>query len=619
MFFLRTVFLALSIALVIQAQSQGLKHEMRGVWLTTVYGLDWPTQPVQSTSSQIVQLTRLFDDLKSAGINAVFFQIRSEADAMYESLNEPWSRFLTGNMGVAPNPYYDPLALAIDLAHEHGMELHAWMNPFRAVSSRGPFGLSSSHITKTRPDWILDVKYKGTDPSLKDAVVSIFNPGILEVHDYIADVVGDVVARYKVDGVHFDDYFYPYPAYQITVEDESYYNASPRGLLTLPDWRRDNINRFVATVASTIRTVNPSVKFGISPFGIWKSGVPQGINGLSSYDVIYADPIAWLEAGTVDYLTPQLYWPFGGAQDFGALGDWWVSKSNGRHIYTGVAAYRADAATYSGTRYTAAEIPLQIDFGRTTSGIEGSILFRASNLRPNANNLGLTAALSNGYYAQKSFTPFMTYTDLSPPDAPESLTSVQQSGGVVLRWDPPLTGFVQANKFGVYRVRSDSGTPNSQSMTNDPANLIAITWDPEYVDKTSLEAGGHYYYAVTGVSPNSIEGIESNLSDFIAVSTGVESLPGAVTLTASVYPNPSNHEVNLRVEIDRPTLFRAAVYDGLGRLVHSLTTGNEMRTEGMVELRWSGINDSGSRITSGVYFVVIRTASSQKTIPVTIF
>lgn len=618
-FYLTLFLVVTTLAFAFPVQSQDPKHEMRGVWVTTVYGLDWPTQPAQSSAHQIAQLTSLFDDLANAGINAVFFQIRSEADAMYESLNEPWSRFLTGTMGAAPNPYYDPLALAIELAHERGMELHAWMNPFRAVSARGPFGVSSTHITKTRPDWILDVKYKGPDPDLKDEVISIFNPGILEVHDYIADVVRDVVSRYKVDGVHFDDYFYPYPSYEITVEDESYYNATPRGFLTLPDWRRDNINRFVATVAATIRSTNPGVKFGISPFGIWKSGVPQGIVGLSSYDVIYADPIAWLEAGTVDYLTPQLYWPFGGGQDFGLLADWWVSKSNNRHIYTGMAAYQTDAATFTGTRYTAAEIPSQIDFGRTTTGIEGSILFRANNLRPGSNNLGLTDALSNGYYAQKAFTPYMTYTDLSPPDAPQSLTAVQQTGGVLVRWDPPLTGFVQANKFGVYRVRSDTGVPNSQTMTNDPENLLAITWEPEFVDRSSLETGGHYYYAVTGVSPNSIEGIESNLADLVAVATGIEQLPHVTTLTATAYPNPSQSNVQVRLELNQPSVLQVSVFDGLGRVVQVLTNGNEVRTEGLLELAWNGQDSGGKKVSSGVYFIVIRTSSNQKTLPVTMY
>ena len=611
-----SLFFFVSILTASSCWAQDNKHEMRGAWLTTVYGLDWPSQPVQSSESQIAELKAIFNDLKQAGINAVFFQIRSEADAMYESQNEPWSRFLTGTMGVPPNPYYDPLALAIDLAHERGMELHAWMNPFRAVSSRGPFGLSSTHITNTRPDWILDVKYKGTDPDLKDEVVSIFNPGILETHAYIADVVRDVVVRYNVDGIHFDDYFYPYPAYNITVEDESYYNANPRGHLTLPDWRRDNINRFVATVAQTIRMANPNVKFGISPFAIWKSGVSQGIVGLSSYDVIFADPPKWMADGTVDYLVPQLYWPFGGGQDFGSLADWWVSKSAGRHIYSGIAAYRVDAATATGTRYTAAEIPLQIDFGRSTAGIEGSVFFRANNLRPLASNLGLSAALKDGYFAQKAFTPIMTYTDLSPPDGPTNLTAVQNANSVALRWDPAITGFAFANKFGVYRLRSDSGVPNSQTMTNDPANLIAISWDPEYVDYSSLETGGMYYYAVTGVSPNSIEGIESPLASFVAVNTSVETHPVSPVLSLSAYPNPTNQPVTIELELCEASAVSFRIFDVLGRQLKQLGGNASIQTPGRLEQVWNLDTDTMSRVPSGVYFLVVSTGKSQKTIPI---
>lgn len=593
---------------------------MRGAWLSTVYGLDWPTQPVQSTASQKAQLVAIFDNLKRVGINAVFFQIRSEADAMYDSQNEPWSRFLTGTMGVPPNPYYDPLGFAIELAHERGMELHAWMNPFRAVSARGPFGLSSTHIAKTRPDWILSVKYKGSeDPSLKDEVVQILNPGILEVHDYIADVVRDVVARYKVDGIHFDDYFYPYPSYQISNEDESLYLANPRGQMTLPDWRRDNINRFIGTVAAKIRTTKPGVKYGVSPFGIWKSGVPQGISGLSSYDVIFADPVIWMEQGTVDYLAPQLYWAFGGAQDFGKLADWWVTKANGRHIYTGQAVYRTEAAfTTPESRYKATEIPLQIDYGRATAGIQGSIHFRASNLSPASDNLGLTAALSGSIYAKKAFTPFMTYADTGSPDKPDNLTATINQNKVVLRWDPPLTGFAYANKFGVYRLRSDVGVPNSRDMTNDPANLIAISWEPEYTDTASLATGGRYFYAVAGVTPNSIEGVESNLVNVVVLNTATESLPTTPLISMEFFPNPAFDQATIELNLANTASVRVEAFDLLGRRVAEISQGSVFHTGGTLQLTWDLNALDGTQLAPGTYFIVARTAfqSLTKTIAI---
>jgi len=600
------------------ASAQAPKHEMRGAWITTVYGLDWPNTS-HSSAQQISSLTSIFDDLESAGINAVFFQIRSEADALYFSLIEPASRMLTGTMGLRPDPYYDPLELAIDLAHERGMELHAWMNPFRAMSSLGPWGLSSNHIVNTRPDLILDVRYKGSDSNLEDTVVKILNPGIPEVREYISAVVEDVVTRYDVDGIHFDDYFYPYPSYQIGMEDQSTFATYGAGFLSQENWRRDNINQFVRGVGAAIRAIDPDIKYGISPFGIWRNGVPQGIVGLDAYNVIYSDPLDWLQDDNFDYMVPQLYWKFTGGQDFGLLADWWASQANGKHIYPGIAAYRADAATYGwSTRYASDEVPRQIEYSRATSGIQGNVFFRASNLRPNAANLGLSDALRTTFFNGKAFTPYMQHRGAFPPDTPENLTATQSETGVFIRWDPPLTGFTQADRFGVYRMRSDAFIPDSRDMTNDPANLIAISWSPEFVDTDALEVAGRYFYAVTGVDPMGFESQETALSEVVVANVGTEK-HGALPISGmGLYPNPSQRKLQISGHIERSSSLLFEVYDVLGRRLATPDVGSGTYSPGLFQFTFTLRDDSGRRFAPGTYFMVVRSGHAHKSIPFTV-
>jgi len=573
---------------------------MRGAWVTTVYNLDWPFSTFDPSSVQMSDMKVLFDELERTGINAIFFQIRSESDAMYESSIEPWSRYLTGLQGREPDPFFDPLELAIELAHERGMELHAWMNPFRAVTITNGYTIAANHVTKTHPDWILSVND-----------LQVINPGIPEARDYIVDVVSDVVSRYEVDGIHFDDYFYPYPPNMILLEDDATFNQYGSGFLNANDWRRDNINVFVSDVQSAVKGIDPGVKFGISPFGIWKSGVPEGISGLSSYDVVFSDPLTWMEAQTVDYLVPQLYWPFGGGQDFALLAEWWVEQSSGIHIYPGIAAYRADVATSGSNGFSASEIPAQLDFSRQTDGIEGNVFFRARNLGP-ASNQGLTDALKNHYYSTKAFTAQMLYTDVGTPDAPTSLTASLIDEGVFLRWDPPLTGFAYANKFGIYRVRSDAAVPDALEMTNDEQNLISISWDPEFTDTDALEIGGRYYYAITGVTPNSIEGPETNLADVMILGTGIDALPERMALSSlDVFPNPARSFLTTELSLEQAAEVRVQIFDVLGREVADLYKGASYRSAGLLRGRWDLVDQAGQQLTPGVYMVVARTATER--------
>ncbi|MGH7451691.1 MAG: glycoside hydrolase family 10 protein, partial [bacterium] len=277
------------------------KREFRGAWIATVINLDWPSTPGLAPGTQRGELMRLLDELQAAGINAVMFQVRSECDAMYASTIEPWSYWLTGGQGRAPSPFYDPLQFAVQEAHKRGMELHAWLNPYRSVREIGSYANAANHVSVQHPEWLF-----------RAGNTRVLDPGLPMVRAYVTSVVMDVVNRYDVDGIHFDDYFYPYPPDQISNQDDATFANYSRGFTNRGDWRRDNVNLLIKMIHDSIQVVKPYVKFGISPFGIWRNGIPTGITGLDAYNTIYCDALAWLQQQTIDYLTPQLYWPFGG-------------------------------------------------------------------------------------------------------------------------------------------------------------------------------------------------------------------------------------------------------------------------------------------------------------------
>lgn len=361
-FLLLLVFVQSALVSVSCAQLASLpKREMRAAWIATVTDIDWPSQPGLPPFQQQVELTSILDQLKSMGINAVFFQIRSECDAMYASNIEPWSYWLTGKQGMAPSPFYDPLQFAVQEAHKRGMELHAWFNPYRALrdTTQSYDSPAPNHVTVEHPDWIL-----------LSGPTKYLNPGLPQVRDYITSVFMDVARRYGVDGIHMDDYFYPYPPTQITYQDTATFRIYKRGFTDINSWRRDNINLLVKEIHDSLKTFNPQIKWGISPFGIWKDGVPTGTTGLDQYSTIYSDPMAWLDSKTVDYIVPQLYWPNGGGQDYAKLMPWWADStaSNGRQLYIGQGAYRIP-------NWTAGEMERQITQNRTNGKVAGSIFF----------------------------------------------------------------------------------------------------------------------------------------------------------------------------------------------------------------------------------------------------
>ncbi|GAB5408087.1 MAG: hypothetical protein BalsKO_04520 [Balneolaceae bacterium] len=533
-------------------QADPPKKEFRGTWMATVINLDWPASGTLPVNFQKVSLTDRLDDMKEAGINALFFQIRTEGDALYDSDIEPWSRYLTGDEGTPPDPYWDPLEFVIEEAHKRGMELHAWLNPYRAMRSipedfrqktreanitseykslepflnkyydansnykvAGTIERDIKHVANKNPEWLL---------VLNDAI-AIMDPGLPEVIDYNVKVTMDVVNRYDVDGIHFDDYFYPYPPNHMGSNsndtlDNKTFELYPRGFDNKGDWRRNNIDIFVEALHDSIQQVKPWVKFGISPFGIWKSGTPSGISGMDAYSVIYGDGLAWLEEQTVDYITPQLYWPFsrfGTGQDYAKLADWWAEQadSNDRHTYPGHGLYRSSSSTFTGELFAPNEIPRQLLHNRNNEKITGSVFFRSSNITTYSSK-GFADSLKNNFYRYPALQPTMSWKDLSVPSNPENLIVNRDSEKEYifnLSWDRPSDEIVTKVgssspvdtllKYAIYRVDSETD-PNEMAEMEKVANLISITGETSYTDNAP-PSNNSYWYFVTAVSRNNVE------------------------------------------------------------------------------------------------------------------
>jgi uncharacterized lipoprotein YddW (UPF0748 family) len=528
--------------------ASGPKRELRAVWIATVSNIDWPLSSGDAPSKQRQDLITMLDSHKASGINAVVLQVRPSADALYaRGRREPWSVALTGTAGQDPG--WDPLQFALDEAHKRGMELHAWFNPFRSVSSSST-PVASTHISQTQPSWHLTY----ANP------FKLLNPGLSQVRQYVASVVMDVVRNYDIDGVHFDDYFYPYSG--TTTEDQATFSANSRGFTNIADWRRDNVNIFVKQVRDSIQATKPHVKFGISPFGIWKSGTPAGISGLSAYDVIYCDATAWLQAGTVDYVTPQLYWRFGGAQDYAALLNWWVSQANGRHIYTGNGVYRVNE-----TGWTAAEIPNQLRFNRTNGTPQASGAFLFSSKDVTSNQKGIRDSLRTNLWRTIALPPAMAWKDATPPNPPTALSATPSASAVTLSWSRGAAasdGDV-AKYHLVYRFMTGRDAVNS----NSHQFIIGMTDQTQFVDNTT-QAGATYTYLVTALDKLWNESNPNPRVDNVGLS-------GGATLLAARGLFPKVHEEQLFDDASIPSAALLAA-DSLGTVMaaalpHTASTG----------------------------------------------
>ena len=375
------------------------KPEFRGVWVATVDNIDWPAKGNFNSDSQKAEFIRLLDMHQRNGINAMIVQIRPAADALYPSQYEPWSEWLTGKQGKPPVPYYDPLEFMITETHKRKMAFHAWMNPYRAEFTTGVSTISATHITRLHPDWFLpygDKKY--------------FDPGNKAVQHYVAAVVKDVVSRYAVDGVHFDDYFYPYRITGKEFPDNTSYLQYGNGLKK-DDWRRSNTDSIIAMLSRIIKSVNKTCVFGISPFGIWRNADKDPINGsktngaASNYDDLYANILLWLKNGWIDYVAPQLYWEFGHPKaPYNLLLDWWNNHTYGRHCYIGLGIYKANI-NKAWREHT--QLTRQIDSLRSKPNIQGMIFFSSINFETNPN--GWSDSLRLHYFKEPAKLPIMEW------------------------------------------------------------------------------------------------------------------------------------------------------------------------------------------------------------------
>lgn len=381
---------------------------MRGVWIATVANIDWPSRTGLTVAAQQAELTDLLTRAQAAGLNAVMFHVRPASDAVYSSSIEPWAAMLTGTQGQDPG--FDPLAFAVTEAHARGLQLHAWINPFRAGNSKDTLALAATHLFRTRRELL---RVYGTQLWL--------DPGEPAVQDHVMRVVDDIVRRYDVDGVHADDYFYPYQENDaagklIDFPDSGSY-ARSGSTLSRADWRRNNVDRFVQRMYGEVHGIKPTITVGISPFGIWRPGNPASVNGLDAYATIYADSRKWLQQGWVDYLAPQLYWSIAAPQQsYPALLDWWIAQSSaGRYVWPGLAAYRVADGTTSA--FSATEISDQVTTTRARPAGSGTILYNANSTLKKGS--GAVASSLSTLYAVPALVPAMKWLDATPPLPPQ--------------------------------------------------------------------------------------------------------------------------------------------------------------------------------------------------------
>ncbi|RVU02114.1 glycoside hydrolase [Mucilaginibacter limnophilus] len=464
------------------------KREFRGVWIATVVNIDWPSSQRSAPETQRKELLNILNEHRQTGINAVMLQVRPAADALYAKSFEPWSKYLTGQQGRAPYPEYDPLEFAIDEAHKRGIELHAWFNPYRATFDRNFSALATDHITRLKPEWFFT--YGG---------IKLFNPGIPEVREYIVKVILNVVDNYDVDGIHLDDYFYPYPIAGQRIDDEAAYEKCGSDFDNIKDWRRANVDSLIKMLSDSIHAHKPYVKFGISPFGIWanKNQNPEGseTNGGSSYYEQFADSRRWITEGWLDYINPQLYWQLGNrAAAFDKLLDWWSNNANNHHLYIGQGPYRILERKTAAFR-NPAELPNQVKYLRNNARVQGSVYFSSNSLL--ANPLGFTDSLRANYYKYPALPPPMLWRDSVPPNVPRNLTIKPSVNGITLHWLEPLQARDHEPVYGYVIYRFEEG---EKTDINDPKHILHIQYNNStfYQDDTA-EKGKTYLYVITAI------------------------------------------------------------------------------------------------------------------------
>lgn len=468
-------------------QDDALKREFRGAWIASVSNIDWPSNRFISQEAQKQELVDMLDKLQEIGINAVIFQVKPSADTLYTSEILPWSEWLTGTQGTDPG--YDPLQFAIEEAHKRNMELHAWFNPFRANTRPNLNGMTENNPVRAMDEgWA--VPY-GSGLYL--------NPGIEGVRDFVTETIIEVVSQYDIDGVHIDDYFYPYPVGDELFDDEAAYQQYGGGFSDKGDWRRNNVNLFVEQLHSEIKETKPEMQFGISPFGIWRNAStdPTGsaTNGLQAYDAVYADSRTWIRNGWIDYIAPQIYWSTELAvADYDVLVEWWANEVRGSEVqlYIGQAAYKI-ANNSDPQWHQPDELIKQIRYNRTHAEVKGGIFYSSKPLL--ANPLNILGQLSATVFRYPALIPAKAGATGQTPQRPVAVHAEQQPDGVLVTWesDTPANEY-----FVVYRVDAQEALALS-----DPSSIAAILRAAEgagsFLDRDAASEGT-IGYVVTAVN-----------------------------------------------------------------------------------------------------------------------
>lgn len=487
---MRTIFLIalLSAWSTLFAAPKGLldyapKREFRGAWIQCVNGQfqGMPREQMQQ------MLTQQLDKLQRCGINAILFQVRAEADALYKSKYEPWSRFLTGQQGQPPVPYWDPLQWMITQCHSRGMELHAWINPYRA-KTKGTTELAMTHPYNIYPERFFF--YGGQ---------LIFDPGIPENRTYICRVVSDLLRHYDVDGLHIDDYFYPYPVGGEKIPDDETFKRYGRGFSDRGDWRRNNVNLFMKQLHDTIRSVKPWVKFGVSPFGIYhnqktSAKVPGSkTGGLQNYDDLYADVLHWVENGWVDYNIPQLYWEIGHPlADYAELAKWWSNYAGNRPLYIGQDVERT-VKTPDVRQPSQHQMHAKMRIQRSLDNVAGSCQWYAAAVTGNIGNYA--TALETYYHRYPALQPQMPFIDDKAPRKVARLKDFWTADGYILFWEAPKAKdeMDRAVQYVVYRFAK-----GEKVDIGNPSHIVAVTRQTYY--KLPYDTGKEKYtYVVTAL------------------------------------------------------------------------------------------------------------------------
>jgi uncharacterized lipoprotein YddW (UPF0748 family) len=442
-------------------------REFRAAWIASVGNIVWPSKSGLSSAEQKRELVAILDRAVELRLNALILQVRPACDALYASKLEPWSEYLTGVMGQAPKPFYDPLAFAVEEAHQRGLELHAWFNPYRARHLPSVSPVAATHVSKTHPQW---VRQYGKQLWL--------DPGDKGVQAHSLAVVMDVVKRYDIDGVHIDDYFYPYKEHDESGREldfpdgPSWQRSGAEGKLSRDDWRRENVNVFIERLYREMKTLKPWVKFGVSPFGIWRPGNPPQIEGFDAYAKLYADSRKWIAEGWLDYLVPQLYWGIEPReQSFPALLKWWAGENpKKRHLWPGM-----DTTKTSG-KWKPEEIINQIRITRKQNGVDGHVHWNMKSLMGNA---GLDSALLSQVYSEPALVPASSWLGPDRPGRPALSADHGRGGNNTFHWTPasghkPWLWLVQTCSAGQWKIEILPASKSTQTWSVPP-EIVAIS------------------------------------------------------------------------------------------------------------------------------------------------